>query len=91
MAKSDDNKKVGPTGKFPEGKISPDDKGELGIHISIDDKNKQVRLDFKEPIVWLSFGPEMGIQFAACLHAACMDLLSQGNDDNEKRIIIDSN
>jgi hypothetical protein len=46
----------GPTGKFPQGKLTPTDEGEIKIAIgSVDGK---VVVDFGKPVAWIGFDPE---------------------------------
>jgi hypothetical protein len=52
------NNDPGPTGKFPEGKLNEDDKGELQMRVGTDTKNKKVILDFGSPVTWLGLDPE---------------------------------
>ena len=43
---------VGATGKFPQGKIDPDDEGELRVAITREGDN--VILNFGKPVAWLA-------------------------------------
>ena len=52
-----DNEKPGPTGKFPDGKISEDDDGELNIAIAADKKDGVVIMDFGKPTAWIALKP----------------------------------
>jgi hypothetical protein len=45
--------KAGPTGKYPGGKISDDDDGEIVIGIKIDNKGL-VHIDFGKPVHWIA-------------------------------------
>ncbi len=56
---------LGATGRFPEGKLNPDDEGELrcAIHIEAD----CVRLDFGKNVSWLSVTPTDARRLAALL------------------------
>jgi len=57
--------KPGPTGKFPDGKIHPTDKGEFAFRISVD--QGRVAIDFFEPISWTAFDPDHARKFALIL------------------------
>jgi hypothetical protein len=46
--------KPGPTGRFPDGKISWDDEGELKIGVAYDPAINQVRFEFGKPVAWLA-------------------------------------
>jgi hypothetical protein len=51
---------VGATGQFPQGKIGPDDGGELGVAVVSDKEHGVVRLLFGKPVSWLAM-PKAGI------------------------------
>lgn len=57
--------KLGPTGKFPEGKVSKDDEGELSFAVGKDGGN--VVVNFGAPVVWFSMPPHLARKFAASL------------------------
>lgn len=57
--------KLGPTGKFPEGKIHPTDKGE--IQLAIGHKNGKVFLSFGVPTDWVAFEKSQAIQLSETL------------------------
>lgn len=63
------NDKAGPTGKFPDGKIGPDDDGELAVKLSITPEG-YLRFDFGLPTAWFAMPPEMAEQFAASIQNA---------------------
>jgi hypothetical protein len=52
--------RLGATGKFPYGKLNPDDEGELKMAIGID--NGAVRIDFGKQIKWLALPPAEATQ-----------------------------
>ena len=54
--------KIGPTGDFPEGKISPTDEG--GLTLAVSSWKGEVRIDFGAPVSWLSMPPQTAIKFA---------------------------
>lgn len=47
---------LGATGEFPEGKLTPEDEGE--IRIGITDMDGKVIIDFGTPTAWIGFTPE---------------------------------
>lgn len=57
----------GPTGRFPQGKISNDDEGETAIAMLAD--GTQVRLEFRQPMRWVSMGATDAREFAMKLLA----------------------
>ena len=54
----------GATGKFPDGKISDDDEGELTLGVAYDKVDGLVRIEFGKPVAWLALDPPAAIQFA---------------------------
>lgn len=44
---------LGATGRFPLGKLTPDDEGELRMAIAADPTTKTIILDFGKPVAWL--------------------------------------
>ena len=61
--------KLGPTGKFPEGKLNENDEGELKLMISHDEQN--LRLDFGKPIAWCAMPKAQALQFAFAILEHC--------------------
>jgi hypothetical protein len=68
--------KLGPTGKFPLGKLTPEDEGELRLAVS--SFNGAVRIDFGKPIAWFGLPPQQAIVFAQLIvkHARSLDPLA---------------
>ena len=58
-------KKPGATGNFPQGKVKPEDEGELVIGIGI--KDGIIMLEFGKPTAWIGFGPNEARTLAAKL------------------------
>jgi hypothetical protein len=54
--------KLGPTGKFPQGKLNESDEGELIVALS-SEKN-MVRIDFGTPCAWVCLPPDDALAFA---------------------------
>lgn len=48
-----DREKLGATGRFPLGKLTPEDEGEIQFAVAADPKTKTIILDFGKPVVWL--------------------------------------
>lgn len=53
---------VGPTGKFPEGKISERDEGEIAFAVGAEDG--KIVLNFGKPVAWIGFTPEQAMEIA---------------------------
>jgi hypothetical protein len=56
---------LGATGRFPEGKLTPEDEGE--IQIAIGHKDGKVVVDFGKPTVWIGFTPAQARDIADLL------------------------
>lgn len=63
---SADDKKLGPTGQFPDGKLNADDEGEIQLGVT-HDADGLVRVNFGKPIAWLAMPKETAIMFAHML------------------------
>jgi hypothetical protein len=48
-----DRDQLGATGRFPLGKLTPEDEGELRFAIAAAPQTKTVILDFGKPVAWL--------------------------------------
>ena len=59
--------KLGPTGQFPEGKISTDDEGELKIALVPDQKHRIVRMLFGTQVSWLALPASVARELAGGL------------------------
>lgn len=58
---------IGPTGKFPKGKLNKDDEGELGMRIGTDEKNGKVIIDFGSPVHWIGLDADDALKMAELL------------------------
>lgn len=56
---------LGPTGQFPEGKLTQADEGE--IKIGVTSYQGKVIIDFGSPVTWIGFTPELADQLAQSL------------------------
>jgi hypothetical protein len=59
------NLDTGATGNFPDGKLKPDDEGE--IKIAITNKDSRVIIDFGKSIAWIGFTKEQAKSLAELL------------------------
>ncbi len=55
---------AGPTGLHPQGKCSPDDKGELNVRVEEIEALKVIKLIFGYEVEWLALGPPEARAFA---------------------------
>ena len=56
---------VGPTGQFPEGKMSKHDEGEIAF--AVGHPNGKVVIDFGSPVAWVGMEPMQAIALANTL------------------------
>jgi len=56
-----DEKKLGATKQYPEGKLNPDDEGELRFAVTTDLSNGVVVMQFGKPVKWLAVGKAQAI------------------------------
>lgn len=66
----------GPLGTFSDGKISPDDGGDLAIGVATTEDGKIV-LHFGTPTLWVGFTPERALDFASKLHHYAEEVLEK--------------
>ncbi|HXB11189.1 MAG TPA: hypothetical protein VNZ45_04330 [Bacteroidia bacterium] len=52
--------RFGATGKFPQGKLDPNDEGELSFGIGND--GKLVHVNFGKPVIWFALEPDDAIR-----------------------------
>lgn len=53
--------------KFSDGRIGPNDDGDVSFACSADAKNKIVILDFGKPVSWIGMQPEQAVAIAEML------------------------
>lgn len=68
---------VGPTGKYPAGKLGPHDEGELALRIAGDEEHDVVVVDFGTQVVSLAMPPEQAIEFGKLLIRQGMGLIDR--------------
>lgn len=56
---------LGATKKFTDGKLNPQDEGE--IKIAFGEENGRVVINFGKPVAWIGFTPEQAMELAAAL------------------------
>lgn len=64
MNKRSDKLGLGATGKFPAGKLGPDDEGELRFGIARDPATGLIHFDFGKPVAWFAVPTEWAVDFA---------------------------
>jgi hypothetical protein len=58
---------LGPTGKFPQGKVHATDEGELKFALAADHEHRVVLIDFGKPVVWMGLPPEDAVKLGLAL------------------------
>lgn len=71
-----DSQRPGPTGAYPDGKLDPDDQGELQVRMKT--YCGLVRIDFGTPTTWLAMRPDEARALGACLIRAANELDGPG-------------
>lgn len=59
------NENIGPTGKFPEEKLTKKDDGELAF--AVGEKDGKVVIEFGTPVSWIGFKPDQSISLGRLL------------------------
>ncbi len=62
---SNPDERLGATGKFPRGKLTQHDEGEIGIRVA--SVNGTVVIDFGKPTAWVGFSPDDARRLADAL------------------------
>jgi len=62
-----DKPKLGATGRYPQGKLSPDDEGELAIAVAWDPYANMLRVEFGKPVAWLALSAERAAVLASMI------------------------
>lgn len=60
--------KLGATGGFPDGKLTPTDEGELRFAVCV--KDGRVVFEFGKPVAWIGFTPEQAREIAVSIREA---------------------
>jgi hypothetical protein len=66
---SDDPREPGPTGKFPDGQSGPDDCGEIGMGIRVDEETGYIEIHLGVPVLWMKMTKTQALGFADALRA----------------------
>ena len=68
---------VGPTGEFPDGKVSPDDSGELIMGIGI--WRGMVRVEFGSSVSWLGLPSKQARRMAEIILSKVQEIEDENN------------
>lgn len=87
MGVLDEITEPGPTGKFPDGKCSPTDRGELAIGVAINFAEGLIEINFGVPVTWLALEPAQAIVFADGIlaHINILEESQKENHETERR------
>lgn len=66
---------LGATGRFPQGKLTPQDEGE--IRFAVGEKDEKVILDFGKATAWIGFEPEQAIQIAQIIQTHAYNIIAK--------------
>ena len=85
---------LGATGRFPNGKITPTDEGELAFEVQPDPDKNLIHMKFGKPVAWFSMTPELANDLANSLlkHARAMGhatVVNLYNSDGKKPTVED--
>jgi hypothetical protein len=69
-----DEKKIGPTGEFPEGKLTEHDEGALNIGIAADIEKRVVHIQFGKPVAWLAMEKSYALGLADSIRKKAEEL-----------------
>ena len=81
-----EEKKLGATGDFPDGKLTPDDEGEMVLAVSSNRDARLVAMNFGEkPVKWFAIPPEQALEIADALIAAAKRVMSSQTKQENPR------
>jgi hypothetical protein len=60
-------RELGATGRFPQGRVSDDDEGELTLGVAFDPVDGIVRIEFGKPVAWLGLPRDNAVAFARAI------------------------
>lgn len=60
-----EKERLGPTGAFPQGRLTSEDEGEIRMGITV--HNGKVVMDFGKPTAWVGMDPQQARDLAATL------------------------
>ena len=58
-------KTLGPTGRYPEGKLTEQDDGEIQMGVTV--RDGKIIIAFGDPVSWIAFGPKEARELAGHL------------------------
>jgi len=67
------NKKIGPTGQYPNGELNEYDEGELILAVGCMKGN--VIVDFGKPVAWIALPPYQAIEWAQAILKHALTLI----------------
>jgi hypothetical protein len=65
---------LGPTGRFPLGKLSKQDEGEIKIAIAADHNNDKVLMNFGTPVSWMGLTADQAIDISNSLRDKAIEI-----------------
>lgn len=73
------DKKLGPTGKFPQGKLTKDDEGEIKMAVGV--RDGKIIIDFGHAVTWFGMDKESAKNFANLILNKCSGETLNFDDD----------
>lgn len=67
---------LGATNRFPEGKLTKNDEGEIRLVIA-ETKEGKVIIDFGTQVTWIGFSPEQAVALADSIHSKAKAILQK--------------
>lgn len=68
---------------WPNGRVSAEDDGQLGVSIGVDKSTREVSFEFGKSVKWFSMSPEMAIEISLKLYDVADKILNPPQDDED--------
>lgn len=74
---------LGATGRFPEGRLTPEDEGELRMGVTTE--REKIILAFGKPVAWIGFSVEQARKVANALYDRANEVAKQRGERPQRR------
>lgn len=64
---------LGATGRYPEGKLTGDDEGEIRVAIAADPMKQKVVINFGKSVAWIGFTPQQAADLGQMLISKALE------------------
>jgi len=75
--------------KYPEGRMGPEDEGQIALKVGINVRYKRIVMDFGKPVEWIGFGPERALALAASLIGKAEEVMAMEKEAVEGGKIVE--